>query len=81
MLIAAGTQKDVCASLRIFKDDEMKAEILIKDNHETAEEALCFTDVIKVVSAENLVENLVIGSNRGSISVYGMPPRFLREDP
>ena len=81
MLIAVGTQKDVCASMRIFKDDEMQADILIRDEHHASEEALSFTDVIKVVTADNLVENLVIGSNRGSIFVYGMPPRFLREDP
>ena len=79
LLIAVGTQKDVCASLRIFKDDEMKQDMLIRD--ENTDEALSFTDIIKVVSADNLVENLVIGSNRGSLSVYGMPPRFLREDP
>lgn len=81
MLIAVGTQKDVCASMRIFKDDEMQADILIRDEHHASEEALSFTDVIKVVTSDNLVENLVIGSNRGSILVYGMPPRFLREDP
>jgi len=34
-----------------------------------------------VVSADNLIENLVIGTNRGSLTVYGIPPRFLREDP
>ena len=67
--------------MRIFKDDEMHADILIRDEHHASDEALCFTDVIKIISADNLVENLVIGSNRGSILVYGMPPRFLREDP
>ena len=48
---------------------------------EGSSEALCLTDVIKVVSADNLIENLIIGSNQGSLTVYGMPPRFLREDP
>ncbi len=34
-----------------------------------------------MVSAGNLLENLVIGTNRGSLIVHGMPPRFLRSDP
>lgn len=41
---------------------------------------LCFNDVIKVVSAEQLIENLIIATNRGSLIVHGMPPRFLRDD-
>lgn len=81
MLVAVGTQKDCCASMRIFRDDEMKADIPIRDDIEWTEEALCFTDIVKVVSSENLVENLVVGSNRGCVQVYGLPPRFLREDP
>ena len=28
-----------------------------------------------------MLENLVIGTNRGALLVRGMPPRFLREDP
>ena len=81
MLVAVGTQKDCCASMRIFRDDEMKADIPIRDNIEWTEEALSFTDIVKVVSADNLIENLVIGSNRGCVQVYGLAPRFLREDP
>ena len=81
-LITVGTQKDVCGSLRIFQDDEMTACISIHGEQiEGSSEALCLTDVIKVVSADNLIENLIIGSNQGSLTVYGMPPRFLREDP
>lgn len=42
---------------------------------------MCFNDIVKVVSAENLVQNLVVGTNRGSLVIRGLPPRFLREDP
>ena len=59
----------------------MTACVKIKDDFEAPEQALSFTDVIKVVSADNLIENIIIGSNRGGVTVYGMPPRFLREDP
>ena len=52
-----------------------------EEQFENQEESLCFTDIVKVVSADNLIENLIIGTNRGSLTVYGIPPRFLREDP
>ena len=56
----------------------MKQDIEIRDEKNKSDEALSFTDIIKVVSADNLVENLIIGSNRGSLGVYCMPPKFLR---
>ena len=89
-MICVGTQKDVCASLRVFEGDEMLACLKFKDDavmmpptngDQPTSTAFCFNDVIKVVSAENMLENLVVGTNRGSILVHGMPPRFLREDP
>ena len=84
-MICVGTQKDVCASLGIFEGDEMKACLKYNDEGNSALKdylpAYCFNDVIKVVTAENMLENLVVGTNRGSVTVFGMPPRFLREDP
>lgn len=79
-VIVVGTKKDESASLRLFDGDDMKECMAFRDELENGP-ALCFTDVVKVVSPEQLLENLVIGTNRGSVIVHGMPPRFLREDP
>ena len=79
-MIVVGTKKDESASLRLFDGDDMKECMAFRDELENGP-ALCFTDVVKVVSPEQLLENLVIGTNRGSVIVHGMPPRFLREDP
>ena len=82
-MITVGSKKGECASLSIFNGPEMtmSSKIEIKDEFVDPKQALCFTDIIKVISADNLIENIVIGSNRGGVTVYGMPPRFLREDP
>lgn len=80
-VIVVGTQKDVGASLRIFEGDEMKMCLKFADDNPYDQPALCFNDVVKVVSAESLVQNLVVGTNRGSLVIHGVPPRFLREDP
>lgn len=82
-LVVVGTEKDECASLKIFQGDELKECLNFKDNFVDPSgnsEVLCFNDIIKVVSSESLLENLVIGTNRGSLIVHGMPPRFLKED-
>ena len=59
----------------------MVLDLKFNDEFGEQEPALCFNDIVKVVTAENLIENLVIGTNRGSVIVHGMPPRFLRENP
>jgi len=59
----------------------MKLCLKIKDEFGDNEPALCLNDIVKVVSSENLIENLVVGTNRGSLIVHGLPTRFLREDP
>ena len=83
-LVVVGTEKDECASLKIFQGDELKECLNFRDTFVDPSgnsEVLCFNDIIKVVSSESLLENLVIGTNRGSLIVHGMPPRFLKEDP
>lgn len=54
-LIVVGTKKEESASLRIFDSDEMTLSLNFKDEITDPENALCFTDVVKVVTAENLV--------------------------
>ena len=78
--MVVGTKKDHSAALRIFDGDDEISCLSFGDELES-QQVLCFNDVIKVVSAEQLIENLVVGTNRGSLIVHGMPPRFLREDP
>ena len=68
------------ASLGIFDGEDETGRLQIKDEFGEGHPALGFNDILKVVSPDNLIENLVVGTNRGSIIVYGMP-RFLREDP
>ena len=79
-LITVGTEREVGASLGIFDGEDEIGRLQIKDDFGEGHPALCFNDILKVVSPDNLIENLVVGTNRGSLIVYGMP-RYLREDP
>ena len=81
IVIVGQHKEDSSASIRIYDGDNKKADLTFKDELSDKGQSLCFTDVLKVISADNLLENLVVGTNRGSLIVKGLPPRFLRDEP
>ena len=80
-MITVGSERDVGGSLKIFSGEDVKHAITFTDDENTQfSDSLGLTDICKVVSADSLLQNIVVSTNRGELKVLGMPPRFLRSD-